>query len=345
MEKLEVVRSAAASLEAGRPVELVVLAATRGPSARGAGAWLVVNEEGACAGTVGGSAIETLAIRTARELLAAKRSCLASYDLGGRAGETGAACTTVCDLAYLYFDSDKLEFCKQLEKSLVERIDCELFVDLSRFDGARARGAEPLRGASVSASIDGSPTIRLQAAGTARAEDPEGLLGGGAYVERLCPEGRVYIMGCGHVGRALAPVLARAGFSVVACDNRVEALEGAGLPEGVERRLVDYGDLSGTCAIGVRDLVVCCTSSHGSDYAVVEQALAAVPAYLGCMGSPKKAAHFKEGLARAGASPELVERLHMPVGVPMACETPAEIAISIAAEMIDVRRTVLMPRP
>lgn len=161
---------------------------------------------------------------------------------------------------------------------------------------------------------------------------------GARYVEPLRPEARVFVFGCGHVGRALVEVLGFAGFDVVACDNRPEMLEPELLPRTAARLLVDYDDLAASLTVGPRDFVVVCTAGHGSDFEVLCQTLSRRPAYVGCLGSRKKTAHTKVRLLDAGFSSEDVDAVRMPVGVPIACETPEEIAISIAAQLVDARR-------
>lgn len=337
MEKLQVASALVAALEQGRAVELAVVTGTRGSSPRSAGAWMAVDATGSIAGTVGGGAVEDIAIREAVELLAAGSSRTVSYTMGGRVSDTGMVCGGMIDLCYLYLDSDKLEFFKQLEKVLVERGDGALEIDLAPFAAARPADA-PAHGAESAATIVGAPALSVVDVEPGVAAGVSDVDGAPVYLEPLCPEGLTYIFGSGHVGRALAPVLAGAGFAVVSCDNRAEMLSEELLPGVLDRRLVDYGDLSATCEIGPRDIVISSTAGHGSDFAVVSQALAAHPAYLGCLGSKKKTAFIHGKLAEEGYSDEDIASIHMPIGIKIGAETPNEIAISIAAELIAHRR-------
>lgn len=116
MEKLQVASALIAALEEGRAVELAVVTGTRGSSPRSAGAWMAVDATGSIAGTVGGGAVEDIAIREAVELLAAGSSRTVSYTMGGRVSDTGMVCGGMIDLCYLYLDSDNLEFLSSLKK-------------------------------------------------------------------------------------------------------------------------------------------------------------------------------------------------------------------------------------
>ncbi len=169
-----------------------------------------------------------------------------SYTMGGRVSDTGMVCGGMIDLCYLHLDSDNLEFFKQLEKVLVERGDGALEIDLAPFATARPADA-PAHGAESAATIVGAPALSVVDVEPGVAAGVTDADGAPVYLEPLCPEGLTYIFGSGHVGRALAPVLAGAGFAVVSCDNRAEMLSEELLPGVLDRRLVDYGDLSATC--------------------------------------------------------------------------------------------------
>ena len=116
------------------------------------------------------------------------------------------------------------------------------------------------------------------------------------------------------------------------------------VPGVYDRRLVDYKNLSKQCPIGPRDLVVVATAGHKSDIDVVIQAMRAKPAYLGCLGSRRKTAFVRARLEQEGFTQDQIDGLHLPIGVAIEAEDPEEIAISIAAEMIHLRRTKLVPR-
>ena len=116
------------------------------------------------------------------------------------------------------------------------------------------------------------------------------------------------------------------------------------MPGVYDRRLVDYKSLSKQCPIGPRDLVVVATAGHKSDIDVVIQAMRAKPAYLGCLGSRRKTAFVRARLEQEGFTQDQIDELHLPIGVAIEAEDPEEIAISIAAEMIHLRRTKLVRR-
>lgn len=326
MEKLQIVERVLRALDAQQTVELVVLMGSHGTTSRSAGAWMAVFSDGSFAGTVGGGAVELSALREAKEFLAVGYSARVNHAPASSTRQTGAACPGAGDLLYVYLDATAREGLRAVRDVLFRRAEGVLAVDLSALG---AEGSLRVKGSLPFTVEDASSGAFC--AGVA----------GNRYCETLCPEGLTYVIGCGHVGRAVAALLSMTGFAVIACDERPEMLASKLLDGVLERRVVNYHDLAATCAIGARDFVMCSTSSHATDLAVVAQALRANPTYVGCMGSAKKTAFVRAKLNERGLSSQADACLHMPVGLPINTETPAEIAVSIAAEMVDHRRTVL----
>ena len=143
------------------------------------------------------------------------------------------------------------------------------------------------------------------------------------YREDIGGEGVVYLFGAGHVGRALVPVLTGLEFPVVVYDERPEAVRPEDFPTALAVVQGEFSDLS----VHIR--------LTAADYAaVVRQVLAWGPSYVGCMGSRKKRTFLRTALAEAGFSPEQIDAVHLPIGLEIGARTPAEIAVSVAAELI-----------
>ena len=156
----------------------------------------------------------------------------------------------------------------------------------------------------------------------------------GYYIEPLTQAGHAYIFGGGHVGTALAPVLASVGFRVVIYDNRPDFAKPDHYPSAEQVILGDYLDIGAHLTLTENDYVCIMTPGHQADREVLLQALRSPATYIGCIGSRKKVALTRERLAAAGFSQQDIDRVHAPIGLPILAETPEEIAISVAAEMI-----------
>ena len=144
----------------------------------------------------------------------------------------------------------------------------------------------------------------------------------------------VYLFGAGHVGRALVPVLTGVEFPVVVYDERPEAVRPENFPTALAVVQGEFSDLSAHIHLAAADYAVVMTPGHCAALAVVRQALAWGPSYVGCMGSRKKRAFLRTALAEAGFAPEQIDTVHLPIGLEIGARTPAEIAISVAAELI-----------
>ena len=158
------------------------------------------------------------------------------------------------------------------------------------------------------------------------------------FIQPLAPAGTVYLFGGGHVGRALVPILAMAAFRVAVCDQRPDAASRDILPQAAEIYCLPYEDaFAHLPPVTAADYVVVMTPGHEGDYEVLRQALRTPARYIGCIGSRRKATALRERLLAAGFSEEAVDRVRSPIGLPIGGDTPAEIAVSIAAQLIACR--------
>jgi xanthine dehydrogenase accessory factor len=143
------------------------------------------------------------------------------------------------------------------------------------------------------------------------------------------------IVGGGHVGTALAPLLARVGFVVTLVDERDEWGKTGRLP-GIRCVLGDFDDPE--CAIDVAGAVLVMTHDHSLDQRAIEWALTKGYSFIGGVGSRAKATRTRDRLAVKGFSESDLARIRMPLGVDVGARLPDEIAVAIAAEMVGWRR-------
>ncbi|HYV19148.1 MAG TPA: XdhC/CoxI family protein [Verrucomicrobiae bacterium] len=172
-------------------------------------------------------------------------------------------------------------------------------------------------------------------------EAATGMVCGGSvrvFVEVVIPPEPLFVFGSGHVGRALARVAAPLGFRVIVVDDREADLREADLPAGTERRLAGRDFAEALPEIPAGAYVAIVTRCHKTDLAAVRHALGREAAYVGLIGSRRKVATVAARAAEAGLSEADLAALRAPIGLPIGAETPEEIAVSIAAEIIAVRR-------
>jgi xanthine dehydrogenase accessory factor len=158
------------------------------------------------------------------------------------------------------------------------------------------------------------------------------------FFEPIGNKSQLYIFGSGHVGNALAGMASWLGFNVTLFDNR-EEMRGTN-PPGTKQIIGDYHQLAEELMPGTNDYLVSLTHGHAFDEEVVAACANKAFAYIGMIGSRKKVALAKKRFAEEFNIPEnLIERIDMPIGIPINAETPAEIAVSILAKLIDVKNS------
>ena len=183
-------------------------------------------------------------------------------------------------------------------------------------------------GEAIGAVCGGSATLSFRTIGPEEAA---------AILAERPPRPRVLLYGAGHVAKALADVLRLLDVPVVVTDERAAILTAERFP-AAERRLCPAAETP--VDPGPGDGIVIMTHAHAHDYELLRRAMDTDAAYIGVMASRRKAALFRGKLLDDGVPPEDIDtRLHSPVGLAIAAETPEEIAVSVAAELIRFFRT------
>ena len=163
---------------------------------------------------------------------------------------------------------------------------------------------------------------------------------GGRFSVALERPGMVYVFGGGHVSQALVPALARVDFSVTVLEERTEFLTPELFPDAQALIHADYLRLSDFITMTPDDYAVVMTRGHQGDFEILRQLLQSPASYVGCIGSRKKVAATQARLREAGIDESRIQSLHSPIGLAIGAETPAEIAVSITAQMIAHRAGV-----
>jgi len=161
------------------------------------------------------------------------------------------------------------------------------------------------------------------------------------FVEPIEAKPRLVVCGAGHVARAVAPLAATVGFVPTVVDEREELNTEARFGT-VTRELLDPVTYLKRAPLGPRDWVLIATHDHALDERVLDVALAQSPRYVGLIGSKRKVFRLIERIARRRGVPAL-ERVYAPVGLALEAETPEEIAVSVVAELIALRRGADVP--
>lgn len=147
----------------------------------------------------------------------------------------------------------------------------------------------------------------------------------------------IVVFGAGHVCQSLVPILDTLACRVTVLDSRQEWLDK--LAPSPKRVLLQSDNMAEEVQrFGSDSYFLCLTKGHSTDLPIVEKILRTrVPRYLGVIGSAAKAVVLKRSLAKLGIEPERLETIHCPIGLNIGSSRPAEIAVSIVAQLLQVR--------
>lgn len=160
------------------------------------------------------------------------------------------------------------------------------------------------------------------------------------YEENLGIRNTAYIVGGGHVGLAMSKVLALLDFYTIVIDDRPDV---STLKENIyadEIMTLPYDKIQEYIPEGNNNYVIIMTPSHRGDETSLKQVISKKLAYIGMMGSSKKVKEVFSNMRKSGFSEEELKKIYSPIGLSIKSNTPEEIAISIAAEIIQVKNSV-----
>ncbi len=304
---IDVFAEALRALDQGRGVAIASVTGARGSTPRHLGARMAVAADGEQWGTIGGGRIEQLVVQAAREVAGGAAARVVRQHL-------------VRDLAMCCGGSMEVAITPAAPSRAV----------IASLAGSRASHV-------LVTPLDGGP-LALRDGSAPR----EPAVEGDHLVERVGAADRAIVFGLGHVARTVGPLLDQLGFAVYACDDGETGATGqrpawaADVIESFDAKVVE--DRLG--GFGADDYVLIVTRDHAIDQQLLEQ-LVNHPqlGYLGMIGSRGKIARFQKRLEAKGLYDEASwKRLRAPIGLDLGAETPEEIAIAIAAELVARRR-------
>ncbi len=285
-------------LQAGRRIALCAVIETHGSAPQTPGAMLIIDEGLNTLGTLGGGCVEAEVCKQALEMLRKGESKLIRFDLDGSPG----------------------------------------WDDGLHCGGGTAVAVMPLTHAAQAAQfrdlIDaakegrtGHVAIRVHEAD--RIEE---------YRVLVEAEPKLIIAGAGHVGAALARLCVDLEFDVTVVDDRPTLVSTQRLPPPVRPLVGDIEQTLRQLPIDRNTYVVIVTRGHAHDEAALHAVIDSAAKYVGMIGSGRKIKAVFDDLAKRGVSRERLDRVHAPIGLAINSITVPEIAVSIAAELISVRR-------
>lgn len=336
----------------------------KGSAPRTAGTKMMVREDKSFVGTIGGGKLEAEVLRFAEAAFLQRMSTLQEFEfLGEDAASTDMICggkVTVL-IEYLATEDPVVEQVYEAARSAIQ--DGRRVVMATALPVTSTVKSEEMATGSSARSTD-RPLTQLRkylvdaegnilaggtlpsewqqlAAASAKTLDSRQLTLAGQdfFVDRLGSRGTVYLFGAGHVSRQVARLTAMLDFRTVVIDDREAFANKERFPQAEEVVVVDdFANAVKHLSVTSDSYFVIVSRGHLHDQQLLRQALQTPAVYIGMIGSRRKRDLIYQSLKTEGITVEELKRVHAPIGIPIDAETPEEIAVSIAAELIAVRR-------
>ena len=338
-------------LNDGRKAVIAVIIEKQGSAPRESGTKCLVLEDGSLIGTIGGGRLEYEIIQKAEAVFETGEALVLSFDLvggdvaesdmicGGRTtvlmapllpedAQTRAVVGTVCDLSSKGGRAVYGMLAPEGEGERRFDFTMTLFKEDGTIFGNRPEGdlAESVFGPEGILKKETAPRLVRFAPGGQR-----------YYLERIARRPMLYIFGAGHVSKALHALASMVGYRVHVIDDRAEFADESRFPEADVITVSPFSEAFDRLTLTENDYVVIVTRGHLYDHEVLGRTLEYEPAYIGMIGSRSKREKIYNALEREGIAKERLERIHSPIGLDIGAKTPEEIAVSIVAELIQVR--------
>lgn len=346
---LDVYRRMMSELQEGRPVVWAAIIGQTGSSPRSLGTKFLVCQNGGLAGSIGGGLIEARVIQTAKGLMGGSQALVMEIRMSG---DEVAGTDMICggDVNVL------VQGIRAEDRDAAQTLSMVLRLLEKGGKGALVSG--PLPGPEADSrtgilflqndaepvgSFKPDPDLlnvihgRLESLWTRNAPEIISTPQGDFFLEPLQSQPRAVVFGGGHISVNLAPLLKWVGFEVIVVDDRREFANPERFPGMKTFVTDDWRTCFDQLDVGAGAYYVVVTRGHVHDKTVLEEILQRSYRYVGMIGSRRKRNMIYDALIKAGIELEKIKDVHSPIGLGIGAETPEEIAISIVAEMIQVR--------
>lgn len=333
--------------ESGEAGVLASVSRRRGSCPMASDAKMLVTNDGRQWGTVGGGCIEAEVIKAAVKTAQSGVPGFSKHKLNAdAAGDIGLSCGGSAEffLEPLVFSTEMKDLYQQIASAIHDRVPLIIYTaaDWSdgpqkaiKFESQRGSGAEAQELTVSVGGIEHFPGFqeRVSNAESTFFDEAERIL-----VESIPRKPRVVIFGAGHVGIEIARAARSVGFHVAIVDDREEFANAERIPWANEVIVDNFSSAINSFVFDEDDYLLATTRGHNYDALVVEGIAESRARYVGMLGSRRKRVLIRKALEDAGVAPEALDRVRTPIGLDIGADSPAEIAVSVVAELIKVRR-------
>ena len=329
-------------LTRGERAALSTIVSSKGSLPMSKKAKMLVKQDGKILGTVGGGCLEADVWVEAKRVMEEEKPSLQTFILTEKhAGESGLNCGGNVEI---FTEPILPGWSNEVFESIVKlRAEDKQVVLATLVSGGRAQKMLVDRDGVVIGSL-GDPSLDNLIIQEVEEIIQEDLLRvftidrERIFVEAILPEPTLFLFGGGHVSKTIARIARMVGFRLIVIDDRPAFANFERFPEADEVIVDDFRTIVGKLPIDESSYLVSVTRGHQYDEPVIEQAVWTKAKYIGMIGSRRKIVLMWKRLEERGIPRRLLDAVHAPIGLDINADTPEEIAVSVVAELIKVRR-------
>ncbi|UCH66658.1 MAG: XdhC family protein [Ignavibacterium sp.] len=318
MKELELWKFISTTISSGKKVVLVIVAESSNSSPGRQGFKMAITEEAEQFGTIGGGIMEKDMIEYSLDLLFENENKFVKklyHTDKTKFEKSGLICGGYQTMIFSVIDKTQATLIENILSSIGKKQNNELIISPGK--------------------IEYNATDGIAATSFIHNSDEDWQ-----YNESTGLPLIAYISGGGHVGLAVSRVMKSIGFYVIVFDHREDVFTIEQNEYADEIIITQYEEIGNKIIEGERSYIIIVTPMHAGDKETLKSVIEKNVKYIGMMGSKRKIKTIFDGLREAGVNEKLFERVHTPIGLEIEAESPEEIAVSIAAEVIKIKNSV-----
>ena len=330
----------------GQEVAVATIISDRGSTPRTSGSKMIVYPNGGISSTIGGGAVEGDVIQRAMRLFQTRGAEIVSYDLnrGVNIDQMDLICGGRLQVLIEHVPAHEENI--GLYHSAQEELNgARSFFWIARITDDN--GQLKVEHALQKSQNEFMGPIQMKDEIQALIESNSRISNGSCFIkiddkvyffESIKPPDTLFLFGAGHVSKEIAALSKRVGFRNIVFDDRVEFANADRFPDADETVVCpEFSDVFKAFDTNEGDYIVIVTRGHRFDKEVLAQALRTKAGYIGMIGSRKKRDTIYKELMNKGFKQSALEQVYCPIGLSINAETPAEIAVSVVAQLIQQR--------
>lgn len=319
-----------------------------GSAPREQGTKMIIEKDFSIIGTIGGGIFEAMAIKLASQVIKSRNSIIKEFSLNNEGASTlGMACGGEVKLLLEYIDFDDnemLDIYRKASELKRKGVNFALVTKITE-EGKGIKGID--KWICTEMGFFGEENDKVQAIFRKIRENFKNIAfekvnkeGEEFLIEPIFNHETVYILGAGHVAQKIADMTKMLDFETIVLDDREEFANRERFENADEVKVIpSFDNLINYIEVDCRSYIIIVTRGHAFDKDILAQMLETDAKYIGMIGSKTKRDAIYECLVSEGYNVRELERVHCPIGLSISAKTPEEISVSIAAELVKIRRS------